>query len=108
VLSIGSLADPALGRLAPEPVHFQKWRQLLAVLRGSLNLIEGLDRFRPSTRPVEIRRSFTALASQIRGAGLLPPALDAGSDAFKEFEAWIGELLEALASGSTDWTSRGQ
>lgn len=94
--------------LAPEPVHFPKWRHLFAVLRGSLNLIEEIDRFRPSTRPVEIRRSFTALASQIRGAGLPPPALDAGSDAFEEFEAWVGGLLEALASGSTDWTSRSQ
>jgi len=94
--------------LAPEPVHFPKWRQLFAVLRGSLNLIEEIDRFRPSTRPVEIRRSFTALASEIRGAGLLPPALDAGSDAFEEFEAWVGELLESLASGSTDWMSRSQ
>jgi hypothetical protein len=94
--------------LAPEPVHFPKWRQLFALLRGSLNLIEEIDRFRPETRPIAIRKSFMALASEIRGAGLLPPTLDAGSDAFEEFEAWVGELFEALASGSTDWASRSQ
>jgi hypothetical protein len=94
--------------LAPEPVHFPKWRQLLAVLRGSLNLVEEMNRFRPETRPIAIRKSFTALASEIRGAGFLPPTLDAGSDAVKEFEAWIGELFEAIASGSTDWALRSQ
>ena len=94
--------------LAPEPVHFPKWRQLFALLRGSLDLIEEIDRFRPETKPIAIRKSFMALASEIRGAGLLPPTLRAGSDAFEEFEAWVGELFEALASGSTDWASRSQ
>lgn len=86
--------------LAPVPVHFPRWWELFAVLRGILNLAEGIEKFRPETRPIEIRRSLTALGSEIRGAGLQAPVLDAGSDVVGELEAWVGELLEALASGS--------
>ncbi len=86
--------------LAPVPVHFPRWWELFAVLRGILNLAEGIDTFRPETKPIEIRRSLAALGAEIRGAGLQPPVLDAGSDVVGEFEAWVGELLEALASGS--------
>jgi len=41
--------------LGPVPVHFPAWWDLFAVLRGVLDLIEGIDRFRPATRPIEIR-----------------------------------------------------
>ena len=73
---------------------------MFAVLRGILNLAEGIDTFRPETKPIEIRRSLTALGSEIRGAGLQAPVLESGSDVVGEFGAWAGELLEALASGS--------
>jgi len=94
--------------LAPAPVHFPRWWELFAVLRGILNLAEGIDKFRPETRPIEIRRSLAALGPEIRGAGLQLPVLDAGSDVVEEFEAWVGELLEALASGSPESMSSRQ
>jgi hypothetical protein len=83
--------------LGSRPVHFPRWGDLFAVLRGVLDLTERIDKFRPATRPIEIRRSLAALDSEIRGAGLLPPILDVGSDVVEDFGTWVGELFDALA-----------
>ena len=96
-LGQGSISD----LVKAEPVHFPRWRQLFTVIRGILDLIEGIGSFRPATRPIEIRRSVAALDSEIRGAGYSPPVLDAGSDVIETFETWACDFIATLASGST-------
>jgi hypothetical protein len=86
-----------------EPVCFPRWRELFAALRGILDLLEELETFRPATRPIEIRRTLTALDSEIRNAGFRPPVLDAGCDVVDAFETWACTFIGELASGSTVW-----
>jgi len=85
--------------LEPGQLRFPRWWALFAVLRGLLDLGERIDEFRPATRPIEIRRTFAALRTQILAAGLPFPALAAGSNVMSELETWVAGVLEALTAG---------